>query len=101
LQQPEPDDYVVATGETHSVREFCEKAFGEVGLDYTSYVRKDEAVYRPAEVDLLIGDTTKAQKVLGWKPAVNFAALVKEMVDADMELIGSTFHRESALADVI
>jgi len=101
LQQPEPDDYVVATGETHSVREFCEKAFGEAGLDYRQYVRKDEAVYRPAEVDLLIGDTSKARQVLGWKPAVNFGGLVKEMVHADLELIGSSFHRESALADVV
>ena len=73
LQQPEADDYVVATGETHSVREFCELAFGEVGLDYRDYVRKNEAVYRPAEVDLLIGDYSKARKVLGWEPTVNFA----------------------------
>jgi GDPmannose 4,6-dehydratase len=101
LQQPQPDDYVVATGETHSVREFCESAFGEVGLDYRDYVRKDEAVYRPAEVDLLIGDTAKAQAALGWKPAVNFGGLVKEMVHADMELIRSTFHKESELADVV
>jgi GDPmannose 4,6-dehydratase len=101
LQQPEPDDYVVATGETHSVREFCESAFAEVGLDYRNYVRKDEAVYRPAEVDLLIGDTSKARTVLGWKPAVNFAGLVKEMVQADMDLIRASFHRESALADVV
>ncbi|HUI78989.1 MAG TPA: GDP-mannose 4,6-dehydratase [Bryobacteraceae bacterium] len=100
LQQPNPDDYVIATGETHSVREFCEKAFGEVGLDYNAYVRKDEAVYRPAEVDLLIGDTSKAQKVLGWKPAVNFVALVKEMVHSDMELVGSTFHGASAMVEV-
>ena len=62
LQQPEADDYVVATGETHSVREFCELAFGEVGLDYRDFVRKDEAVYRPAEVDLLIGDASKARR---------------------------------------
>jgi GDPmannose 4,6-dehydratase len=95
LQQPEADDYVVATGETHSVREFCELAFGEVGLDYRDFVRKNEAVYRPAEVDLLIGDYSKARKVLGWEPTVNFSGLVKEMVHADMELLSSTLHHES------
>src|SRR5579863_100295 len=94
LQQPLPDDYVVATGETHSVREFCELAFGEVGLDYRDYVRKNEAVYRPAEVDLLIGDYSKARKVLGWEPTVNFAGLVKEMVQADLELLSSTRYHE-------
>ena len=96
LQQPEADDYVVATGETHSVREFCELAFGEVGLDYRDYVRKNEAVYRPAEVDLLIGDYSKARKVLGWEPTVDFAGLVKEMVRSDMELLSSTLHHEAA-----
>ena len=77
LQQPEADDYVVATGETHSVREFCELAFGEVGLDYRDYVRKNEAVYRPAEVDLLIGDYSKARKVLGWEPSISLAEGLK------------------------
>jgi GDPmannose 4,6-dehydratase len=100
LQQPQPGDYVIATGETHSVREFCERAFREVGLDYSDYVRKDEAVYRPAEVDQLIGDTSKARSVLGWKPVVGFDALVKEMVQADMELIGSSFHQERAIGSV-
>jgi GDPmannose 4,6-dehydratase len=94
LQKPEADDYVVATGETHSVREFCELAFGEVGLDYRDFVRKNEAVYRPAEVDLLIGDYSKARKVLGWEPTVNFSGLVKEMVHADMDLLSSTLHPE-------
>jgi len=94
LQQPEADDYVVATGETHSVREFCELAFGEVNLDYRDYVRKNEAVYRPAEVDLLIGDFGKARKVLGWEPTVKFAGLVKEMVQSDLELRSSTLHHE-------
>ena len=94
LQQPEADDYVVATGETHSVREFCELAFNEVGLDYRDFVKKNEAVYRPAEVDLLIGDYSKARKVLGWEPTVNFAGLVKEMVHADMELLSSMLHHE-------
>jgi GDPmannose 4,6-dehydratase len=97
LQQPEADDYVVATGETHSVREFCELAFGEVGLDYRDFVKKNEAVYRPAEVDLLIGDYSKARKVLGWEPTVNFAGLVKEMVQADMELLSSTLHHEQGV----
>ncbi len=89
LQQPEADDFVVATGETHSVREFCELAFGEVGLDYHDYVRKNEAVYRPAEVDLLIGDAAKARKVLHWEPTVNFVGLVREMVRSDMESLSS------------
>jgi GDPmannose 4,6-dehydratase len=94
LQQPEADDYVIATGETHSVREFCELAFAEVGLDYRDYVRKNEAVYRPAEVDLLIGDATKANKALGWEPTVNFVGLVREMVQADMEMLSSSMHQE-------
>lgn len=90
LQQPEPDDYVVATGETHSVREFCERAFAEVDLDYNDYVVIDELYYRPAEVDLLIGDSTKARAVLGWEPRYTFQELVAEMVRADLELLGST-----------
>src|SRR3984885_7582925 len=94
LQQPSPDDYVIATGETHSVREFCELAFGEVNLDYRDFVKKNEAVYRPAEVDLLIGDFSKARKMLGWEPTVNFAGLVREMVQSDLELLSSTLHHE-------
>jgi GDPmannose 4,6-dehydratase len=97
LQQPEADDYVVATGETHSVREFCELAFSEVGLDYRDFVRKNEAVYRPAEVDLLIGDYSKAREILGWEPTVNFAGLVREMVQADLELLSSTLHQERSV----
>ncbi len=85
LQQPEPDDYVVATGETHSVREFCERAFAEVDLDYREYVKVDERYYRPSEVDLLIGDATKARKVLGWQPRYTFDELIKEMVQADLD----------------
>jgi GDPmannose 4,6-dehydratase len=85
LQQPEPDDYVVATGETHSVREFCEKAFAEVDLDYREYVKVDERFYRPAEVDLLIGDFSKARQVLGWEPKYTFDELIKEMVKADLD----------------
>jgi GDPmannose 4,6-dehydratase len=86
LQQEHADDYVVAMGETHAVREFCELAFGEVGLDYRDHVVMDERFVRPAEVDLLVGDPTKAHDVLGWKPDVSFAELVATMVEADMEL---------------
>jgi GDPmannose 4,6-dehydratase len=84
LQQDTPDDYVIATGETHSVRDFCEMAFAEVGLDYRDYVEIDPTFYRPAEVDLLVGDASKAKKVLGWAPRYNFRQLVKEMVRADI-----------------
>ncbi len=84
LQQNEPDDYVVATGETHSVREFVEAAFNHVGLNYRDYVVQDERYMRPAEVDLLVGDPTKARTELGWKPEVTFEGLVKIMVDADL-----------------
>jgi GDPmannose 4,6-dehydratase len=90
LQQPEPDDYVIATGETHSVREFCERAFAEVGLDYRDYVLRDELYYRPAEVDLLIGDASKARAALGWKPEHTFEELIAEMVHADLEALGQT-----------
>jgi GDPmannose 4,6-dehydratase len=86
LQQDEPGDYVVATGQVHSVREFCELAFGEVGLDYRDYVIQDERFYRPAEVDLLIGDASKARQVLDWAPRYSFQELVKEMVQADLEI---------------
>jgi len=89
LQQDEPDSYVIGMGETHSVREFCEIAFGHVGLDYKEFVVQDERFYRPAEVDLLISDPTKARTVLGWEPAVTFKELVTRMVDTDMERLGS------------
>jgi GDPmannose 4,6-dehydratase len=85
LQQPAPDDYVVATGETHSVRELVEVAFRCVGLDWQQYVRTDPAFIRPAEVDLLVGDATKARAVLGWTPRVTFQGLVEMMVRADLE----------------
>ena len=85
LQQPEPDDYVVATGETHSVREFCDIAFSQVGLDYRDYVIEDPRFYRPAEVDLLVGNADKAARKLGWKPTHTFDQLVTEMVTNDME----------------
>ncbi|HEX8148859.1 MAG TPA: GDP-mannose 4,6-dehydratase [Pyrinomonadaceae bacterium] len=87
LQQPEADDYVVATGETHSVGEFCELAFAEAGLDYREYVRVDERFLRPAEVDLLVGDSAKAREVLGWEPTYTFEALVKEMVQSDLKWV--------------
>jgi GDPmannose 4,6-dehydratase len=85
LQQPQPDDYVVATGETHTVRELVEVAFGCAGLDWTKYVVQDPALTRPAEVDLLVGDASKARRVLGWKPEVDFPGLVRMMVEADLK----------------
>jgi len=87
LQQPDPDDFVIATGETHSVREFADIAFGTVGLDYRDYVVQDEAFMRPAEVDLLIGDPTKARETLGWTPSIDFPTLVRRMVEADLALV--------------
>ncbi len=87
LQQDRPDDYVVCTGETHSVREFCEVAFGHLGLDYQEHVVIDERFFRPAEVDLLVGDAKKATTTLGWEPKTTFQDLVTMMVDADMALL--------------
>ncbi len=87
LQQDEPDDYVVATGETHSVQELVEVAFGHVGLDWHDFVRQDQRYMRPAEVDLLVGDASKAGHVLGWEPNVLFKELIQMMVDADVELL--------------
>ncbi len=90
LQQEGPDDFVVATGETHSVREFCELAFAEVGLDYREYVKTDPRFQRPAEVDLLVGDSTKARSALGWSPDYTFARLVGEMVQSDLEAVAKS-----------
>ena len=87
LQQDEPGDFVVCTGETHSVREFCQVAFGHLGLDWEAHVVVDEEFIRPAEVDLLVGDASRAAKVLGWSPTVDFEGLVTMMVDADMALL--------------
>ncbi|HEY2813996.1 MAG TPA: GDP-mannose 4,6-dehydratase [Acidimicrobiales bacterium] len=87
LQQDEPGDYVVSTDETHSVREFCELAFSRVDLDYQQYVVQDERFFRPAEVDLLVGDSSKSRSTLGWKPKVSFTELVQTMVDADLALL--------------
>ncbi|AFZ57108.1 GDP-mannose 4,6-dehydratase [Anabaena cylindrica FACHB-243] len=90
LQKDEPDDYVIATGETHSVREFLDLAFGYVNLNWEDYVEFDDRYLRPAEVDLLIGDPTKAQKKLGWKPSVTFPELVSLMMEADLQALGYT-----------
>ena len=87
LQQPEPDDYVVATGHTHSVREFCELAFGHVGLDYQDYVQVDPQFYRPAEVEVLTGDASKARRELNWQPQHTFEQIVRDMVAHDCELV--------------
>ncbi len=87
LQQPEPDDFVVGTGETHTVRRFCELAFGRAGLDYEKHVVVDPKFFRPAEVDLLIADPSKAREKLGWEPKTSFEELVEMMVDADIERV--------------
>ena len=91
LQQAKPDDYVVATGESHSVRDFCEAAFSHLGMDWKKYVKTDDAYLRPAEVDVLRGDATKAREKLGWKPKTDFAGLVSMMVDADINFVRSNF----------
>jgi GDPmannose 4,6-dehydratase len=88
LQQDEPDDYVVATGETHSIRELLELAFKRVGIDdWTNYVTQDPRFFRPAEVDLLVGDASKAKRVLGWEPQTSFEELIRLMVRSDLELL--------------
>jgi GDPmannose 4,6-dehydratase len=89
LQQDKPDDFVVATGETHSVRELCELAFAAAGLDWSDHVVIDERFLRPAEVDLLVGDPSKAERVLGWHRDVEFPELVAMMVEADMSMVRS------------
>jgi len=90
LQHEKPDNFVVGMGETHSVREFCEIAFGHVGLDYNDYVVQDERFYRPAEVDQLISNPSKARSVLGWEPAVEFKELVTTMVDSDLKRLNKS-----------
>jgi GDPmannose 4,6-dehydratase len=89
LQQPQADDFVIATGETHSVRELVELAFACVGLNWKKYVVSDQSLVRPAEVDLLIGDPSKAHRKLGWKPNVAFSELVQLMVEAELEKYNS------------
>ncbi|HJQ34738.1 MAG TPA: GDP-mannose 4,6-dehydratase [Pyrinomonadaceae bacterium] len=101
MQAEEPDDYVIATGETHSVREFLEETFGYLGMDWEQYVEIDPRYFRPAEVDLLLGDPTKARTVLGWEPKVSFRELVRIMVDSDMKLAEReqrASHHEGAMA---
>jgi len=93
LQQDQPDDYVVATGRTHSVRELCQEAFSYLGLDWQDHVVVDASLVRPAEVDQLVGDASKASRVLGWQPTVTFGELIHMMVDADLALL----HRETGL----
>jgi GDPmannose 4,6-dehydratase len=85
MQYKEPEDFVIATGESHSIRELCEVAFSRVGLDYKDYVKKDPKFYRPAEVDILIGDASKARKLLKWEPKIKFKELIEMMVDSDLE----------------
>jgi len=92
LQQDGPDDYVVATGQTWSVRQFVEEAFGHVDLDWQKYVVQDPKLYRPAAVDLLVGDPSKAHEKLGWEPSVDFQTLVRMMVDADLEALSQPHH---------
>jgi GDPmannose 4,6-dehydratase len=96
LQQDEADDYVIATGETHSVREFLDESFGHLDLDWQKHVEIDPRYYRPAEVDLLIGDATKARKKLGWEPKVTFRELAKMMVEADLRQIKGISGKKSA-----
>jgi len=97
LQQHTPDDFVVASGESHTVREFCQMAFSQVGLDYRDYVRVDERFYRPAEVESLIGD---ARTVLGWKPTYTFPEIVREMVQNDLRItFGQTEGLQETAAD--
>jgi GDPmannose 4,6-dehydratase len=95
LQQEKADDYVVATGETHSIREFLDLAFGHVNIDWQKHVEIDPRYYRPAEVDILIGDASKAKKQLNWEPKTKFSELVKLMVDADVKLLRD--HREGRI----
>ena len=99
LQQDKPEDYVIATGETHAVSEFCEEAFNYVGLNWKDYVEIDPRYFRPAEVDLLIGDASKAKRILGWEPKTKFKELVHLMVDADIEGAGRPVVRQGRCAD--
>jgi GDPmannose 4,6-dehydratase len=97
LQQDKPDDYVVATNETHSVKEFVQETFAHLDLDWEKYVKYDARYERPAEVELLIGDPAKARRQLGWEPKVKFKELVKIMVDADLELAKKELALKNAL----
>jgi GDPmannose 4,6-dehydratase len=97
MQQAEPDDFVIATGETHSVREFCDLAFREAGLDYREFVIEDPQFYRPVEQHVLVGDAQKARDLLGWRPTYSFEQIVAEMMATDMELVqpAAAFHKAS------
>ena len=99
MQQPEPTDYVISTGIAHSVRDLCRIAFEHVGLDYEKFVVTDERLYRPAEVDHLLGNSAKARAELGWEPGIRFEELVRMMVDADIARLKgrSVPHRDAAL----
>ena len=97
LQQDKPNDYAIGTGEAHSVREFLQEAFGYLGMDWQEYVKIDPRYYRPAEVDYLLADTSRAQKELNWQPKIKFSELVRIMVDADLELIGQPCPGEGKL----
>jgi GDPmannose 4,6-dehydratase len=101
LQRDSPTDYVIATGNTHSVRELCEAAFSHVGLDWDRYVEVDESLVRPAEVDLLVGNATKARDELGWAPSVDFDGLVRMMVDADLERVDEAIRHGKAKVPVM
>ena len=92
LQQPKADDFIIASGETHSVKEFLQEAFDYIKLDWKKYVAIDKKYFRPTEVDLLLGDSSKARRVLKWKPKVSFKQLVRMMVDSDMKLVRQTMY---------
>jgi GDPmannose 4,6-dehydratase len=98
LQHPVPDDYIVASGESHSVREFCEIAFSHVGLRYEDYVVQDRENCRAPETALLVGDPAKAKRILGWSPRVSFEELVRSMVDADLRSLETTPRQEASIA---
>lgn len=98
LQQDQPDDYVCATGETHTIREFCEECFGLLDLDWKQYVAYDERYERPSEVELLIGDPTKLKRQIGWEPKIKFQELVKIMTEADLELAKQELAHQEVIA---
>jgi GDPmannose 4,6-dehydratase len=100
LQQPEPEDYVVATGETHTVRDFCELAFGKANLDYRDFVKIDEQFCRPAEVDLLIGDASRARRSLGWKMNYTFEELVSQMVKGDLDALDNLPNKQRQIETI-
>ena len=98
LQYTKPDDYVICTGKSHSVREFCEKAFSYAGLDYEKYVVTNPKFFRPAEVDILLGDYSKAKRVLGWEPTIGLDELIAEMVDKDLKNLSKQHPSKEAMS---